>query len=101
MAKIEVNKYKKSRNEEWLYQAAEKVWAAYVLFIEHLSKTELKSRRDIDAMSWKLIRQGKILEQVYEKANNLHVYHYEGRTSIPFILNYIDFVSKYIRSRVV
>ena len=97
LVKFEVKKYKQTKNEMWLYQASEKVWTTYVLLIEILSNKELKSRKDIDKESWKLIRQNKILRDVYEKANVLHVYHYEGRLSIPFVKQHINYVSKMVK----
>ena len=99
MAKLEVEKYKKTKNEQWLYQSAEKCWTAYILFIELIAKGELKSRAKIDKFSWMLIEKVKIKRELYERANYLHVYHYEGRTSIPFVLNNITFVSKNIKNK--
>ena len=96
----EVKKYRSTKNELWLYQASEKTWTAYVLAMELLAGKELKSRKAVDKESWKLIKYSLIPEEVYKDANMLHVYHYEGRVSIKFILKGIVSVKREIRRNI-
>ena len=97
----EKNKYKKTRRLVWLYQAAEKVWVAYVLLIEAISGKELKSHRAINNVSWWLIRKRKIKKRLYEDADILHEYHYEGRLNSKTVVEKIEFVINEIKRKVI
>ena len=96
-AQKELNKFKTSNNEVFLYQASEKVWMSYVLLIELMTKKELGSRKEIGLYSWKLIGKSMILRDLYYKANVLHQYHYEGRLDTKFVVEHINYCLKYIR----
>ena len=94
----EVVTYHETGKELWLQQASEKAWTAYILLLELLNKRELNTHRAVANNSWNLINSGIIQRELYRKANGLHVYHYEGRTDIEFILEDIRFVVNDIRS---
>jgi len=90
----ELRLYKETGNEVWLYQVSEKLWTAYIIHIEDIEGRDLQSRKEIDVTSWKLIKQKKINRKMYDVANTLHIYHYEGRLSTRLVLSKINYLKK-------
>lgn len=76
--KIESMKFHKTKNIVFLYQAAEKVWMAFTLYVEKLSGEESTDVQDTRRISNDLIKQKKIGYDLYAKAMWLHQWHYEG-----------------------
>ncbi len=84
-AKKELREFKKSkpRYSDWnvhLVQASEKIWSAYILMLEELSRTEIEYSDEIWEIKNKLRKKIGKLDELHTNARLLHIYHYEGRT---------------------
>ena len=78
-AEGELGKYRMNNQEIHLQQASEKMWGAYNLLIEHMSGREIRSPAIIKQKSWAFIDSGKLSKKLYNNADGLHSYFYEGR----------------------
>lgn len=96
-AKQHVQKYRHTKNITHLLQASEKIWVAYVLFIERKVGRELYNYPSVKSESKKLINKGIIKEELFEKAYWLHIFHYEGWADPSMVIDYIYYCSRSLR----
>ena len=86
-AEYERKLYEKSHRFTNLSQACEKTWVAFVLALEYISKTEIKSPRIIFNTA-----QEYDVKSLFTQCKYLHTIHYEGSHDMEDfeIYNYIQ-----------
>jgi len=87
-AVLEKENYIKTRDEESLRQAAEKVWGSTVQLIQHISKTRTTSHEHLRQIVEEF--DDPELTQLFYFAKHLHTYFYVGEDDKGLILKEID-----------
>jgi hypothetical protein len=80
---LEYERTKESENSDgdtvYLMEVAEKVWVTYTLLLEKYVKYEIYSHQEIRNISRTISNRNFRLGKLYDIADDLHAYHYEGR----------------------
>lgn len=102
-AEEELEKYNITKDELYLAQSAEKIWGTYNLLIEMLSGIEIREHEVLREKSNNAIGQRKIPRKLFDNAEILHSYFYEGRISPmnikPRLRGTLILLKKSLRSR--
>jgi len=90
LAKREIKKYKATGHGEYLIQASEKVWLAYVLKLEKITGKDIRTKKGVQMQSWNLIKRRKLSYDLYKDVTFLHSYHYEGKADDEIVIKTIN-----------
>lgn len=99
-ANKELQRYNSTKKEIHLYQSSEKIWGAYNLLVEIFAKKDLRSHYLTTQYSWKLIERKRIPKTLYENADSLHSYFYEGRRDPKVVVPEIKSTLKMLRTQI-
>lgn len=79
-AEKELEKYRKTRDIDYLAQSGEKIWLAYTLLIEKITNKKIKNFASLRSQVVSLSIDDDFVFETFRKAYQLHKFFYRGWT---------------------